>query len=246
MNMRRGFTVVELVITITIMAILLTLGVVNMRGSQANSRDAERKADIETIAKHLETYYTSGTDGQTPTYEYPSTELVSNGTSYMTQVLRDINVASLTAPGIDDPVATFIPATNNVQSIAGILPQPTINQYIYQPIRKDGTLCDPSNSNIVVDALIVGGGGGGGAGWQGGGGGGGGYIYEQNIPISINNYEIQVGEGGAGGNTLNGYIASSGENSSFNSRVAIGGGRGAGEPMGSSYGSLVGGSGGGG
>ena len=144
MNMRRGFTVVELVITITIMAILLTLGVVNMRGSQANSRDAERKADIETIAKHLETYYTSGTDGQTPTYEYPSTELVSNGTSYMTQVLRDINVASLTAPGIDDPATTFLPATNSVPTVAGVLPQPTIDQYVYQPISSTGALCEAS------------------------------------------------------------------------------------------------------
>ena len=61
----RGFTIIELVIVITIMAILLTLGVVNLRGSQANGRDAERKTDIETIAQHLETYFTSGTDVST-------------------------------------------------------------------------------------------------------------------------------------------------------------------------------------
>lgn len=144
MNIRRGFTVVELVVTITIMAILLTLGVVNMRSSQANSRDSERKADVETIAMHLETYYSSGTDGQAPTYEYPSTELVLNGSSYMTQTLRDINIASLSAPGIDDPNVTFIPATNSVQTIAGVLPQPTVDQYIYQPISSAGTLCETS------------------------------------------------------------------------------------------------------
>ncbi len=62
---RRGFTIVELVIVITIMAILLTLGVVNLRSAQANARDTERKTDIESIAQHLETYYTSGTDSST-------------------------------------------------------------------------------------------------------------------------------------------------------------------------------------
>jgi prepilin-type N-terminal cleavage/methylation domain-containing protein len=62
---RRGFTIVELVIVIAIMAVLLTLGVVNVRASQIDARDAERKTDIETIAQHLETFYTSGADDNT-------------------------------------------------------------------------------------------------------------------------------------------------------------------------------------
>lgn len=44
------------------MAILLTLGVVNLQDSLVNGRDDERKADIATLAQHLETFYTSGTD----------------------------------------------------------------------------------------------------------------------------------------------------------------------------------------
>lgn len=59
---RRGFTIIELVIVITIMGILMTLGVVNLRSSQANSRDTERRLDIDTIAQHLESYYSSGAD----------------------------------------------------------------------------------------------------------------------------------------------------------------------------------------
>ncbi len=59
---KNAFTIVELIIVITIMAILITLGVVNLRGTQANARDNERKTDIETIAQHLETYYKGGTD----------------------------------------------------------------------------------------------------------------------------------------------------------------------------------------
>lgn len=61
---RRGFTIVELIITISIMAILLTLGTISLSGSQANARDSERKTDIESVSQHLETYYTSGTNNE--------------------------------------------------------------------------------------------------------------------------------------------------------------------------------------
>jgi len=134
---RRGFTIVELVIVVTIMGILLVLGVVNLQGSQANGRDAERKADIESTAMHLETFYTSGSDSATTIGRYPSTLLTSNPISY----LRDIDVKSITAPGITNPTTTFIPATNNTQTTAGVTPQPTFDQYVYQPLQSDGTRC---------------------------------------------------------------------------------------------------------
>lgn len=60
MNMKRGFTVVEVLITLVIMAILLTLGVVSLRGMQANARDKERQTDIETMARGLERRYNEG------------------------------------------------------------------------------------------------------------------------------------------------------------------------------------------
>lgn len=64
---RRGFTIIELVIVITIMAILLTLGVVNLRGTQASARDSERTTKAESIAQHLEAFYTSSTDASVNT-----------------------------------------------------------------------------------------------------------------------------------------------------------------------------------
>jgi len=76
---RRGFTIIELIIVVTIMGILLTIGVVNLRGSQANGRDAERKVDVDTIALHLETYYTSGVDSSVLSSDCTGGTITHNG-----------------------------------------------------------------------------------------------------------------------------------------------------------------------
>jgi len=132
---RRGFTIVELAVVITVMGILLVLGIVNLDSAQANARDSERKTDIETIATHLETFYTFGTDGSTTTGSYPSTNIISQERTF----LRDIDSKSLATPGASS--SSLIAATNNLQTVADITPQPTISQYVYQPIQSDGTLC---------------------------------------------------------------------------------------------------------
>ena len=58
--MVRGFTVIEVLVTLVIMSILLGLGTVGIRASLVNGRDAERAADIEIIARGLEAYYNKG------------------------------------------------------------------------------------------------------------------------------------------------------------------------------------------
>jgi len=136
---RRGFTIVELIITITIMGILLTLAVVNVNTTQLKSRDNERKADVESIATALESFFSIGGNNPMPLGRYPSIGLVSPGNVVLN--LRDVDLKSFTAPGAASSDATFIAATNNVQTAVGILPAPTISTYVYQPIKSDGTLC---------------------------------------------------------------------------------------------------------
>ena len=135
---RRGFSIVELIIVITIMGILLVLGVVNMRSTQANARDEERTTDIETIALQLESYFQSGTDGwNVSTGSYPTTALVSS----VQTTLRDADMKNFTAPGAASLAASFVSATNGGQTTSSVLPQPSISQYVYQPLQPDGTLC---------------------------------------------------------------------------------------------------------
>lgn len=89
----------------------------------------------------------------------------------------------------------------------------------------------PTDSYIArkMKALVVAGGGGGGA-EIGGGGGGGGVIYHQLLDVPLGQYAITIGNGGNGfGATCDGYSDKrgyNGENSSFDTLVAIGGGGG--------------------
>lgn len=93
-----------------------------------------------------------------------------------------------------------------------------------------------SNAFVVtqsgfVEVLLVGGGGGGGN-TIGGGGGGGGFIASNNFfVVGGSNYTVQVGAGGMGSPTSEGYLDKTtggrrGENSSFAELVAYGGGGG--------------------
>lgn len=125
----RGFTVVELVVVMVIMAILLTLGVASFNGSQANARDAERKADIDTIAKSLEARYAKGNLFINSAYitrgAYPSVNEIrhaegeviaglAGGTNtfgvYIDQLLPGAALSVFTPPGATGAItATFKP-----------------------------------------------------------------------------------------------------------------------------------------
>lgn len=132
---RRGFTIVELIITITIMGILLVLVVVNVNSSQVRSRDEERKADIAAIQDALETYYSSGNGSAGASLGvYPNTVTAFGSEAAALQTFRDIDKKSLLAPGSSSIGDTLRVATNTTQTPAGVAPQPTAGQYVYQPI----------------------------------------------------------------------------------------------------------------
>src|SRR6478735_9272751 len=61
---RHGFTIVELLIVIVVIAILASITVVAYSGIQVRARDSQRLSDINAIAKALELYKTQ--NGQYP------------------------------------------------------------------------------------------------------------------------------------------------------------------------------------
>ena len=52
-----GFTLVELLVVISILGVLATIALASFRSSQARGRDAERKSDLKQIVSSLELYY---------------------------------------------------------------------------------------------------------------------------------------------------------------------------------------------
>jgi len=57
--MKKGFTLVELLVVIAIIGILSTLSVVSLNSARAKSRDARRLSDIKQIRTALDMYYDS-------------------------------------------------------------------------------------------------------------------------------------------------------------------------------------------
>lgn len=150
-TVKRGFTIVELIITITIMGILLTLAVVNIGTTQLKARDDQRRSDIESIAANLESFYIAGTDNSTDFSRYPSVGITGSSAN-ITASLRDADLKSFLPPGTTDVSQTFLPSTNtgsspSIQTTAGVQPQPTVNQFVYQPIKSDGSVCQSGETD---------------------------------------------------------------------------------------------------
>lgn len=72
---KNGFTLIELIVTVTIIAILTVVGMVSYSGTSKKARDNRRMADLEKIRVALELYrqgtgstYPADKDSLVPTY----------------------------------------------------------------------------------------------------------------------------------------------------------------------------------
>ena len=52
----RGFTLIELIVSVTIIAVLTVVGVVSFTGTNRKARDSRRMADMENVRMALELY----------------------------------------------------------------------------------------------------------------------------------------------------------------------------------------------
>ncbi len=162
----KGFSVVEMVIVITIIGILAGLGTVQMLRSQAVARDQERADDTRSIAINLQDIYDTGQiDGEiiasgdgtitsAVNMGYPSTALLNPPASSASQangIIQSIRLDALkspylpnsaTSPNFSMVAATSTADLNNTNKTAGgITLGKTNDAYVYQPLDANGALC---------------------------------------------------------------------------------------------------------
>lgn len=111
--MKRGFTIVELLIVIVVIAILASISVVAYNGIQTRAKDSARSQDIKTIVQALEMHYADrGFFPNQSTYTPGSTAI--NGAWSTTVDGSWANLAAVLAPYISKlptPPGTLSTAT---------------------------------------------------------------------------------------------------------------------------------------
>ena len=136
---------------------------------------------------------------------------VFNTTIYQTEQLQVVNDTTATAMIVKQMNSNYniCEFYYNNQSVNVSLSGTgnSINNVINDPNYKYAIFTSNGNftidKNMICDILVVGGGGGGGGGF-GAGGGAGALIYKTNYQLSSGTFTINIGSGGAGGNTSSG------------------------------------------
>lgn len=88
---KRGFTIIELLVVISVISILAIISVFGFNAIQSGARDSQRSNRITSIAEALEKYYSKNG-------EYPSCAAMSAAASSVTSTLPGLDPTVLVAP----------------------------------------------------------------------------------------------------------------------------------------------------
>lgn len=136
-----GFTIVELIVVITLIGIIAGLVTFVPQNLQKSASANEQASDTASIARRLESAYSSQDIGSP---SYPSTVELLTDISGRTRTMTRTNPEIFIAPsqtGSSVVAATAVTTTNPAGANT-----PTLNQYVYQPLASDGSLCTASPS----------------------------------------------------------------------------------------------------
>ncbi len=113
-----GFTVIELLVVISVIGILTTIGFVSYNSIQSNARDSNRAAQMTIIAEALEDYYEDNG-------EYPScNDMSQDPNTVVTTVLIGLDPEVLTDPSDVD-------GENSIMASCAGITADTYNKFSY-------------------------------------------------------------------------------------------------------------------
>jgi prepilin-type N-terminal cleavage/methylation domain-containing protein len=135
---KSGFTLVELVVVIALLAILSFMAVTYYSGITETARDAKRKADIDALTKTLEIYYSANK-------HYPVAN--STGTDPLGNPVQFSGSTDGVTPWIPALANTISPFPYDPLNAAGAAGSLTNQAYYYLP---GGTDCTKPSSFIVI------------------------------------------------------------------------------------------------
>lgn len=121
---KRGFTIIEVAVVLTILITILTLTGISLATARKNSRDNERQADINGLVQCLESGYIKNN------YYF----------STLAELANCPKAEEFMSPPGKNSTGTVM-ATNANTSPEGVSPQPTKDTYVFQPLTATGQLC---------------------------------------------------------------------------------------------------------
>ena len=133
-----GFTIIELLIVIAIIAILAGLVLNNFQGAQAKARDTQRVTDLNNVHTKLEEYY--GDNNGYPNTFTAATFPGIDGDSLKDPKGTDISINAVVA---DETAADAVAAPTGTGSTA---------QYLYVPFGTAG--CTTTCSGYVLKTYV--------------------------------------------------------------------------------------------
>lgn len=87
---RTGFTLFELLVSISIIAILTVIAMVSYSSAQKKARDAKRIQDVDAVGKALESYYSD--ENEYPADQSSLSNLVDDYIQQLPSVIKDTDV----------------------------------------------------------------------------------------------------------------------------------------------------------
>lgn len=163
---RKGFTIVELMVTVVILIILTLLLVTRLVFTQMGGRDQERETDITTIATGLELYYQNGSpDGTIPKGYYPGADQVDAAALLsppFQDFLEGISKGTYEAPG--GPINGNV--NFNAPRLVGTNPDGSYTDsdvrgvlmwypYVYQVLKRDNYPCFTSLDCVKYNLYYI-------------------------------------------------------------------------------------------